>query len=94
MCIEAMRIQRSICGALSLSGSMFLLKIQHLVRYTCFLFSRHFPGQGGREGKIDTRWALKGQVEKEGKNIPGEEGAEAKPHLVVVRDAWPLLWGT
>lgn len=28
---------------------------------------------------------------KGGKNIPGEEGAEAKPQLVVVRDAWPLL---
>lgn len=41
---------------------------------------------------MGVRWASKGQVEKGGKNIP--EGSEAKPQLVVVRDVWPLLWGT
>lgn len=27
-------------------GAMLILEIQHLLRYTCFPFSRHFPGPG------------------------------------------------
>lgn len=43
---------------------------------------------------MEVRWASKGQAEKGGKDIPEEEEAEAEPQLVVVRNAWPLLWGT
>lgn len=86
MCIETMRIQRSVCGALDVFAENTTFSKMYV---SCSRGT--FLDRVGREGKMDVRRASKGPVGKGRKNIPGEEGAEAKPQLVVVRDAWPLL---
>lgn len=61
---------------------------------TTFSKIHMFPALTALSWTGEVRRASEGQVEKGGQNTPEEEGAEAKPLLVVVRDVGPLLWGT
>lgn len=67
---EGIFVEHFLCASLCVyAGNTTFSKIH--VSCSCGTFL----DRGNQEGKMEVRWALKGQVEKGGKNIP-EEGRD------------------